>query len=386
MIYFIYFIVFLTPIYLLKFNIFYIPTNALELMIVILFLIWIVKKLLLGNLFYNLKTETINNKLLYIGIFLLFIGLVLSTIKSNDVLSSLGIIKSWLVVPLLFYIVLKNVLKNEIEKKKVFFVFVFSGFAISTIGLIYFILDILTYDNRLQAFYPHPNMLAIIMAVSIIIIIGLRFEIRKLNIIKYSIFSLFIFSLLFNLITTKSSGAHIGAILAIYFVDFKNFIFNKKYANYILFGIIIFIGLVLPFASKLTNPWDMERGSIASRLMIWQSSSDIVKDNWFLGIGPSDFQDKYLEYQKNFKPYLEWAVPHPHNIFISAWLMSGLLGITGFVLILLSVFKKITNNKFQISSFIAIAILIYLLLHGFVDNTIWKNDLSVIFWMLIAFI
>ncbi|MEK9147470.1 MAG: O-antigen ligase family protein [Patescibacteria group bacterium] len=386
MIYFIYFILFLTPTYLLRFNIFYIPTNALELMIIILFLIWIVKKLLLGNLFYNLKTEIINNKLLYIGIFLLFIGFILSLVKSNDVLSSLGIIKSWFVVPLLFYIVLKNVLKNEIEKKKAFFVFIFSGFAISAIGLIYFILDILTYDNRLQAFYPHPNMLSIIMAVSVIMIIGLRFEIRKLNIIKYSVFVLFLFSLVFNLITTKSSGAHIGAILAIYFMDFKNFIFNKKYANYILFGIIIFAGLVLPFASKLTNPWEMERNSIASRLMVWQSSVEIIKDNFILGIGPADFQNKYLEYQENFNPYLEWAVPHSHNIFISTWLMSGFIGFIGFILILFSIFKKIPNNKSQISSVIALTILIYLLVHGFVDNTIWKNDLSIIFWFLIALI
>lgn len=341
---------------------------------------------MLGNLFYNLKTEIINNKLLYIGIFLLFIGFILSLVKSNDVLSSLGIIKSWFVVPLLFYIVLKNVLKNEIEKKKAFFVFIFSGFAISAIGLIYFILDILTYDNRLQAFYPHPNMLSIIMAVSVIMIIGLRFEIRKLNIIKYSVFVLFLFSLVFNLITTKSSGAHIGAILAIYFMDFKNFIFNKKYANYILFGIIIFAGLVLPFASKLTNPWEMERNSIASRLMVWQSSVEIIKDNFILGIGPADFQNKYLEYQENFNPYLEWAVPHSHNIFISTWLMSGFIGFIGFILILFSIFKKIPNNKSQISSVIALTILIYLLVHGFVDNTIWKNDLSIIFWFLIALI
>src|SRR3990167_10543491 len=109
--FFIYFIIFSLPFYLARFSVFRIPTNILEAMIVILFLLFLFKnfKVLYSLLF-------IPYSFFQIGIILLFIGLILSIFQSNDIFSSLGIIKSWFVIPLLFYIVVKSVLKNKDEK------------------------------------------------------------------------------------------------------------------------------------------------------------------------------------------------------------------------------------------------------------------------------
>jgi len=384
--FFIYFIIFSLPFYLARFSVFGIPTNILEAMIVILFLLFLFKnfKVLYSLLF-------ISYSFFQIGIILLFVGLILSIFQSNDIFSSLGIIKSWFVIPLLFYIVVKSVLKNKDEKIKALLALLLSGTLISIIGLVYFILENLTYDNRLQAFYEHPNMLAMIIAITAIILIS------KLKVQKEKLLFIILFLLFFILYMTASLGAWIGLLLALifYFLSIKYLILNTKHIHYILY-IIIAIGLLLPIGSIFTNPWEMGRNSYASRLMVWQASAEIIKDNFVLGIGQADFQDKYLEYQKKFEPYLEWAVPHPHNLFLQIWLMGGIISLIGFIIILVNVFRKITNykqipmrqltDKSQFISITVITILIYLLFHGFVDNTIWKNDLAIIFWFLIALI
>ena len=127
-----------------------------------------------------------------------------------------------------------------------------------------------------------------------------------------------------------------------------------------------------------------ERSSFSSRIMIWKSSIKILKDNWVVGIGPGNFQETYLQYQKYSPPYLEWAVPYPHNIFLAFWIQAGIIGLVGFLLLISSWFWKVLKNKKPQDENLRCAVLgvmFYILLHGLVDTTYFKNDLAVIFWL-----
>jgi len=139
------------------------------------------------------------------------------------------------------------------------------------------------------------------------------------------------------------------------------------------------------------------RSSFHSRLIIWSTAAEIIKDSPLFGIGPGTFQDAYLSYTGRFsEPYLEWAVPQPHNIFLAFYLQTGLVGFIGFILILVWFFhpaSKYKNNNVQypclsskqaIISNILVSLMIYTLIHGLVDTTYWKNDLALMFWILIA--
>ena len=161
-----------------------------------------------------------------------------------------------------------------------------------------------------------------------------------------------------------------------------------------------------------------ERSSLASRFTIWKSAGLMIENNPLFGIGPGNFQEKYLEYQKYFPPYLEWSVPQPHNIFLAFWLESGLVGLIGFVILLfyffrdnkkvypftkikednntsISVIKKQISEKLDDKEYfgdgaiqdlriLLLGIMIYLLVHGLVDTTYWRNDLAVVFWTIVA--
>ncbi|MCK4891949.1 MAG: hypothetical protein KAS78_04730, partial [Candidatus Pacebacteria bacterium] len=87
--------------------------------------------------------------------------------------------------------------------------------------------------------------------------------------------------------------------------------------------------------------------------------------------------------EKFDEQYLEWAVPQPHNIFLAFYLQTGLIGFIGFVLILIWFFKRM-NEAVPRSYNIINALMLYVLIHGFVDTTYWKNDLSLMFWLIIG--
>jgi putative inorganic carbon (HCO3(-)) transporter len=112
----------------------------------------------------------------------------------------------------------------------------------------------------------------------------------------------------------------------------------------------------------------------------------MIKSNPFFGIGPGNFQNKYLEYQKYFPPYLEWAVPQPHNLFLAFWLEAGVIGLIGFIWLLVLFFrdnkKAIENNRLYGTLYLAI--ILYFLFHGLIDTTYWRNDMAILFWMVVA--
>ena len=78
---------------------------------------------------------------------------------------------------------------------------------------------------------------------------------------------------------------------------------------------------------------------------------------------------------------------HPHNLFLAAWLYGGIFGLAGFIGILWGVAKKIKvglrsdDRAFYlaVAAFFAVT-----LAHGLVDTTYWKNDLALLWWILVA--
>ena len=126
-----------------------------------------------------------------------------------------------------------------------------------------------------------------------------------------------------------------------------------------------------------------ERSSIASRVIIWKSAGKMLSDNGFLGIGPNNFQERYLLNQKYYPPYLEWAVPHPHSTYLAFWLGGGVVAFLTFLIMLFWWFREYIcqNKKETILGIVSLGIITYFLFHGIADTTYFKNDLAVIFWL-----
>lgn len=371
--------IFLIPTYLIRFSIFNIPTNLLEILIYSTFISFLFEKPLIG--WRGLYEK---NRIYIFSILLIFSGLIISTFINQYYRDGFGIIKGWFFDPLLFSFIMVTTLKNS-DIEKIIKTMFFSSVITSLIALQYFLFGKLTYDGRLAAFYSSPNYLAMFLAPSFFIGIYLIKNL-KLAIEKFvTLFSFFI--ILGALYLTYSYATWIAIILSLFLAEF---IKRRKKVNWKIPTIFILL-LAVIIATQLNNPkfknYFSERSSIESRMMIWKSSLRITKANLFFGIGPGNFQNKYLEYQKYFPLYLEWAVPHPHNLYLAFWLQSGILGFSGFIIFLFFWIKKtiLLLGKQKNSTFLAVSlgIVFYILIHGMIDTTYWKNDLSLIFWIII---
>lgn len=372
------------PLYLVRFSVFNIPTNVFEIMLCVSILAFIS----LDNK-WDLKNFFKNNNLFLFGLLLIFSGLFLSLFYNKTYLPSLGIIKSWFLLPIVFSLALIALLKTEQEKNKIFFSIYLSTFLISCISLVYKSLGLTSFDNRLSGIYLSPNHLAMFLAPGIIIgFFHLNKKLENTTISKmFSDYKnvfwvLSLLSILLSFYFTYSYGSWIA--IALSFSVLFLFTHPKKILLAAgIFGLLLFLQIGNVKLNTLATM--QERSSLSSRIMIWKSAFKMLSDNPFVGIGAGNFQNTYLSYQKYFPPYLEWAVPQPHNIFLAFWLQSGLLGLIGFCLIIFLILRSLflTIQK-KLADTVAISLLgffFYTLLHGIIDTPFWKNDLAFLFWV-----
>lgn len=370
--------IFLIPTYLIRFSIFSVPTNLLEILIYFTFISYLFEKPQV-----NWKELSEKYKIYIFPISLMFSGLILSTLINQNYREGFGIIKGWFFDPLLFSFILINKI-DKIGIEKILKTIFFSSAIVSLIALQYFFFGELTYDRRLAAFYSSPNYLAMFLSPSIFI--GLYLIRNSKSEIKNWITLPSLFLISFVIYLTHSYTAWISIILSFFLTE----LIKKRKLDRKTLAVFILI-LAVAIANQINNPKlkniFSERSSMESRIMIWKSSLRILEDNWIFGIGPGNFQNKYLEYQKYFPLYLEWAVPHPHNLYLAFWLQGGILGFAGFIALLFLWIKKtlLTLKKQKNSPLLAVSlgIVFYILIHGMIDTTYWKNDLSLMFWIII---
>ena len=96
-----------------------------------------------------------------------------------------------------------------------------------------------------------------------------------------------------------------------------------------------------------------------------------------------------MEFAKRlFENPFEQYTLHAHNVFLHFWINTGTIGLIGFVVLVVKFFKQtLVAFKQQRNILLGsvIAAMVALLVHGLFDAAYWKNDLSVLFWTVLAF-
>ncbi len=393
-------VLFSALLYLLKINVGCLSMTVLEFLILLLLSVWLFKKAGRGELINSLKN--FRDREFWLPFVLIFAGALLATIFSYDIKTSAGIFKSWILEPMIFGLLIIDIINDEKQQKNALFSLVLSGAAVAAISSFYFLSGKLTFDGRLQAFFLSPNHLVMYLAPALLIALGFWLEIKKIwqKIFLVTIYCLLLAVLYFTYSYAAWLGISAALIFAVFMVWRLRLISNKKL--FIVCCLFIFIFLTAIFSQlggkKMANLLDSNRSSWQSRIMVWRAAGKILKDNWLLGIGPGMFQKYYLDYQKFFPvPYLEWAVPQPHNLFLAWWLQAGFLGLAGFLWLIINFFRRTLKIlRQQKPSFVSASegrqplilisavVMIYFLVHGLVDTVYWKNDLALIFWAITA--
>lgn len=421
----IYLIVLFLPSYLIRFKIGPIPFTLLEGMILILFFCWLFKIFQSGGkLNFNIFRPSINNpipKIFRLPIILFLAATTISVFISNNQTAALGIWKAYFIEPLIFFIVLIYNIKDIKQIKNIIYCL---GILTIVIGIFAFIQKLTgvlisnpfwfaAATRRVTTFFGYPNANGLLLAPIIILTIGNLLTDKKLRLI---IFNLLIFSLgSLTLYWAKSTGAIIAVSASLIFL----LIYYKKtrFVTSLVTIILLILILALPASpynlknlqtQLVSHKLGLNATSLEIRINQWQETWQMLKDNPLFGAGLANYQNKVKPYHQ-YK-FLEIFL-YPHNLILNFWSEIGLLGLIAFVWLIFVFYRvwvlglrflhnqrsklvptreakegiqdQTNNNVYGILTLVTGTAMLTILIHGLVDVPYFKNDLSILFWVII---
>lgn len=250
--------------------------------------------------------------------------------------------------------------------------------------------------GRASAFFGNPNILSGYLIIGIPVILSLfpttkHFGYRFLSFIALS-------SATAALVLTFSRGAWIGLFIAV--VLFCLLYSRRSPLLIFLFGLLSPLLLyLLPdtvltrFQSAISSflPSGILDSSASYRLSVWQGTLASIGDFFLggIGVGESAFRRIYPLYAV---AGAEEAV-HSHNLYLEILLETGITGLIFFLIFALLLFfdmishrasrvQRDTARKLHVGAFCALAAV---MLHGFVDHTLYSLPILAMFYMMAGF-
>ena len=247
---------------------------------------------------------------------------------------------------------------------------------------------------RMFSVFPDSHSFAMFGIIGLIFLVYILKKPKEPG--KFLTWSVIAFSLL-ALMFSGSRGVWLSAVFPFLVVIFL-FIFRKeKILKPFLMMLIIFV-LAFPISSLVLSQsykngedatlafkraksiTDLEELSVKSRLGIWKSSFESILRHPLLGVGIGNYP---IVLNEDISAAKKGA--SAHNLYLDIASEMGLLGLTAFLLIILSIFKKIRkeiiNNKLYTICFLFFFgwILIYNLF-----DVVLLNDKVLLFFMVVT--
>ncbi len=199
-----------------------------------------------------------------------------------------------------------------------------------------------------------------------------------------------------GLVLSYSRGAWIGVAVALLVM----FIAARARKFLIGYGVVLLFGLAaLPFIKleRIANIFNFVSGSSSTRLYLWQSAIEIIKDHPLTGLGLDQFLYYYNPQYVNPLAWTERFTSHPHNLVLDFWLRLGILGPLLLGVLLFSFFRANLSRRLRkpawlqgqagLRRVLALGLLgsmVDFIVHGLVDNSFFVIDLAIVFCLSFA--
>ncbi|MFZ5392221.1 MAG: O-antigen ligase family protein [Patescibacteria group bacterium] len=376
--------IFMAPSYIVRLNFFGIPTNALELGVYVVFLVWIIR-IIRGKSIFRWR------KFYWLPLILLFVALISIILVADDRKMSLGLWKGWIFDPILIFLIVSCEFRKLAQISWIKSGFLFLVGMLGTIGIWQWLTgNIDTVDGRLAVFFTSANYLAMLLASGLsFLLAGFLMEKKR----KWWE----IFFLVLGLWALIASGSFISVFALVLTVGWMVLAGWQKKGNVILwviFGCVlvaaIFFGTQIG-SERMSNMLDLsKRSSVTVRMQVWQTAWAMVADNPVVGIGLGNFEKKYIEYLPSVVANpLEWRMLHAHNFWLQTWLTMSIFGLLVFLMIVIyswwlgmRMIKRLEKQFWVVYGLMGY--LLSFVLVGLLDTPYYKNDFSLIFWIMIG--
>lgn len=369
------FLPFALPLYVIRFRMGPLPTTLLEISLIVLLLAWTLTRRQNGwkNAGQNLSVRG----WLWPLIAWLLAGSI-GVAVASDHLAALGLWRAYFLEPTLLFWMLADLIRDDSDKR------ILLRSLIITVGAltIWAVFQTVTGYGipspwhappagiRATGPFPYPNALALFVVPLAALFAALALHRPALLNPRLAWLGWFAGGLATFLAKSDGGLIALGSSLVVTLVLIKKI--RWPIVALSLFSLTLIFSF--PSTRKLaTDQLFFREWSGKVRLVMWKETRAMLKEHPVLGVGLGN-------YRKGIMPYhtATWMeiFQYPHNILLNLWSEIGLLGLV--------VFSWIGWRWWRQSGLIALPVMTALLIHGFVDVPYFKNDLALLFWMLIA--
>ncbi len=402
---------FALPFYLVRLKIGPLPTTALEMVVLATVIAWLFRAQSTGHRAQgkNVLTETwAPFRPWRIPVILWLIAGAISVVVPADHVAALGLYRAYFVEPVMLFFVGVGLMNEEGARGAPLRGAIFRNLAIVTIVFgIWAIFQYLTgiglpaeyaplAIRRSVGPFPYPNALALFAAPIVALAFADRiagFGVWKLGfglknqtptskpqlpLLSAWLGWLTVAAGLIAIILAKSDGGLIAVIAAMVVA----LVMNKR--TRVVTIVIASIGAIAIAAipqvrTPVLNRLLFREWSGEVRVIMWKETVTMLKDRPVFGAG-------LAAYPATIKPYHKatWMeiFQYPHDILLNLWSETGILGIIAFGWILWRwAWGRKGVRAWGLRT--SLPVITALLVHGLVDVPYFKNDLAIVFWMLI---
>jgi len=269
------------------------------------------------------------------------------------------------------YILIFFLITNNLNKKEDFNSFVKLFFIISSLISIYTLIQYYGVDPYLSDLHSLTSTIGqknwisnyLAMIFPVVFSYFLLEQNKKIRILYFLLLSI----LYATLMICQSRGIWISisltAILAIYIIfKLKFYEIFRKNKKWLFLLLVTFLVVTIIYStdnplnkSAITVPqraistFDEQDPSINTRLLIWKTTLEMIKDRPILGSGIGTFKMNYLIYQaeflKNNPYYIQYSgkAGEAHNEYLQMWAEIGIIGLGIFIGVILMFYSLIID-------------------------------------------
>lgn len=300
--------------------------------------------------------------------------------------------------PILFYMIFRTAHLSKRQIQVIIYAFLLAGLTVAVIGLWqYFrgeaIIEAEAGARRLASVYGSPNNVALFLGRCIPFFVAfmvLRGDFRKRLL---SLFALIV-SIITLLLTQSVGGIFIGVPLSITVVCALALGKSARYALLLLLIVVAVMFTISLRSPRFARVLDFSGGTNFYRLRVWESALNVIHDYPLTGLGLDQFLYVFRSHYIMPDAWQEPNLSHPHNIVLDFWVRLGIMGVVALIWIQAAFWKTALclRNYYRQSADVAsyaiilgvIGSMVNLLGHGLVDNSVYLQDLSYVFVMLLA--
>jgi O-antigen ligase len=293
------------------------------------------------------------------------------------------------VLPFVIFVILKSVK----EEMRININFIFDSYLCGcTISGLYAIYQYIhTKQLYVTSFFGHHAIFGSYLetALPIIVVLLLReLSLRKRVVYLFSGVICFI-----ALILTQARGPWIGtlsALLTIACIMRKRIAVNKRIVivGITIIAAITFLAMPL-YVERIKTITDISWPSNYHRLLIWESTLNMIKDYPGTGVGLGQFITVYNEQYISPLSLERWH-PHAHNSYLMLCVESGIGALFAFIYLLFRIGQLLLSllQSKQCSNYVVAytGVFVAIIINSLVDNFFWSPYVSKMLWLMLGLI